>query len=371
MINIALVSHYGSMTGGGGVAFSNICTYLNKSKFKLFCIFGKKGPLVEQIQNLGIHTIVIPFHPVNRYNMFPYLVSLVRLFFYLLFHRIHIVHLNTIVYRDPSLLAAKLLGIKVIAHFRAPQKIENWLRTANLYLFNSNDTLNKSVDSDRDRAKSKVLYNEVDLSRFIKKDKKIIKKELGFSTNTLLVGYFGKVRPVKGTEYFMKMAREVSSRRNNVSFVIAGGKDDVDPEGRYLKEMKRLANELGIEEKIRFYDWLPDIEKLYSAIDIFVLPSIEEPFGRVLIEAGASATAVVATSVGGIPEVIDNGVNGILVPPKDAGFLTEAVIKLIDSPLLCNELGSKLREKVENNYELNKQLEKLELIYQQLVTSNK
>ena len=124
---------------------------------------------------------------------------------------------------------------------------------------------------------------------------------------------------------------------NKRSFVL-----DIVGEGGYSEKAREIVFKFGIENKVNFRGWLKekDLENIFEKSDIFVLPSWNEGLPNAMIEAMATKLPVVVTSVGNIPDIVTDGIDALLVPPKNINALEHSLLKLIDSPSLRQELGN-------------------------------
>ena len=173
-----------------------------------------------------------------------------------------------------------------------------------------------------------VIHSGVDVHRFIEgaKQRKKKRKELGVPPDSLVIGYVGWLVSIKGVTYLISaMARVVEQHPESI-LVLAGKGDDKGDEETKLRER---VEGLGLEDRVRFLGWRADVDEIMGSFDIFVLPSLNEGMGRVLVEAMASGLPIVASRVGGIPDLVKDGRNGLLVPPKDASALEKAICDLL------------------------------------------
>jgi glycosyltransferase involved in cell wall biosynthesis len=151
-----------------------------------------------------------------------------------------------------------------------------------------------------------------------------------------LVGAFGRLAPVKNYPLFLEAARLVLEQEP-VSFVIAG-------DGPQRSQLESLAGRLGIADRVRFVGWLGNPYPLLSIVDLVVLTSSAEGFGLALLEAMALERPVVATAVGAVPEIVRDGVTGLLVPSREPAALASAIVRLLRDPSLRRALGRQGRE---------------------------
>ncbi|NYE58564.1 glycosyltransferase involved in cell wall biosynthesis [Carboxydothermus ferrireducens DSM 11255] len=177
----------------------------------------------------------------------------------------------------------------------------------------------------------------------------------------VVIGTLARFAPQKGLNYLLE-ALALLSARGVVFRAIIGG------DGPLKNELKELAKELGIESLVTFPGYIPNPAEFYREIDIFVLPSISEGLPLSLLEAMSWKLAVIATNVGGIPEVINSGENGLLVPPKDATALTEALYTLIFNENFRLSLGERAYITVREKYNVAHMAQRNEEIYRGLLT---
>jgi glycosyltransferase involved in cell wall biosynthesis len=131
-----------------------------------------------------------------------------------------------------------------------------------------------------------------------------------------------------------------------------------------------LSEELRVRDNLIFTGFRSDIKEILSAIDILVIPSLLEGFPMVTLEAMAMAKPIVATNIDGITEQITDGVNGILVSPKDPSALAKAVIQVLSDKELARNMGLSAREKVEQEFSVEKMVAETEKVYLSLLKAN-
>ena len=164
------------------------------------------------------------------------------------------------------------------------------------------------------------------------------------------------LRPEKGHDTLLAAAPRILERYPDASFTFVG-------EGPQRGKLEMLVRALGIGERVRFLGESRDVAPILARHDLYVLPSRSEAFPNALIEAMATALPVVATDVGGIPEVVRPGINGRLVRPDDVGALADAVLALMDDPAAAAALGQAARADVERHYTIDRMVERFEQLY--------
>jgi glycosyltransferase involved in cell wall biosynthesis len=164
-----------------------------------------------------------------------------------------------------------------------------------------------------------------------------IRRALGWDNNPT-VGVVGRLQCGKGQEIFLQAAARLAGVREDVRFIVVGGAV-LGWEGSYPDELRRLAVDLGIADRVHFAGHQLQIDRWYDALDVVVQASFGESFGLVLVEAMALGKPLVATSVGGQLEIVEDGTSGLLVPSGDSDALAEAVGRILADPGLAATLS--------------------------------
>lgn len=189
-----------------------------------------------------------------------------------------------------------------------------------------------------------------------------LRSELGVSEGTRLVGIVGRLVPVKGHTVFLKAAQVVLSRMSNVKFLVVG-------DGELRSELESRSRELGIEDDVAFLGWRHDLSRVYADLDVVALSSFNEGSPVALIEAMAAARAVVSTDVGGVSDVVSDGVSGFLVPSRDPDKLAEAICSALQSGEALAEMGRMGRAAVYPKFSIGRLVSDLRDVYLGLMDS--
>ncbi|MBE9534800.1 MAG: glycosyltransferase family 4 protein, partial [Proteobacteria bacterium] len=210
-----------------------------------------------------------------------------------------------------------------------------------------------------------VIHSGIDLQRFSKGAKQRTEKrrELGFSPHSLVVGYVGWLIPIKGVTYLVNAMAKIVEQHPKSLLVLVGKGDDKGEEEIKLKEQVERA---GLADKVRFLGWRPDVDEIMGCFDIFVLPSLNEGMGRVLVEAMAAGLPIVASRVGGIPDLVKHGENGLLVPPADTSALEKAISALLQDGARRKRMG-KAGKKMCGPYSAEAMVEQIDVLYTELL----
>ncbi len=162
--------------------------------------------------------------------------------------------------------------------------------------------------------------------------------------------------PFKGHKILLEAVRKLIDTRPQLKFVIAG-------DGPLREELSAERKRLKLEKNVFFLGHIPDVEDLLAAADLFVLPSLKEPFGIVLLEAMAARLPIVATNAGGVPEIIKDE-SGILVPPNDSGALAAAIDKLLNDTDYQRTLVNNAFQRVSTEFSIKKMVDLTDELYQ-------
>ena len=208
-----------------------------------------------------------------------------------------------------------------------------------------------------------VVPSGIDFNLIEKKelDERDIREELSIPEGKILVGSVGRFVEVKGYEYFVEAAIDLIKKNNNVYFVLAG-------EGPLRGKYQEMISKAGAEEKFHIIGWQENTNAVLKALDIFVLPSLNEGMGRVLVGAMYFGKPVVATHVGGVPSLVSEEA-GLLVEPASSEGIEGAIEKLLESPEKARQMARKGRDKVIAGYSVEKMVNDLDGLYKELLGS--
>jgi len=203
-----------------------------------------------------------------------------------------------------------------------------------------------------------TVYNGIDTRQF-PGDGKRVRAELGIAQGIPVVGFVGRLEQVKGPDRFVEAAKEVRAACPQAHFVMVG-------DGPMMADLMKMAQ--GISG-FHFLGYREDIPDLMAALDLVMIPSLNDGFNLAAVEAMASSKPIVATAVGGLPEVVGDG--GILVKPEDTKGLALEIIRLINAPDLRKQIGEKGRKRAEALFDWDVCLQKTLDIYHQVVGSTR
>jgi glycosyltransferase involved in cell wall biosynthesis len=207
-----------------------------------------------------------------------------------------------------------------------------------------------------------TIYNGVNLKSFymsVDKNKKL-KEQLGLPFQCPIVGMIANLHPIKGYPDFLRAACIILKKIINTHFLIVG-------DGEMKTELEKTAVDLGIEGNVHFLGERADIPAILSIIDVSVLSSYSEGFSNTILESMAMGKPVVATRVGGNPEIISHGVNGYLIEPNAPRDLAKAILNLLYDKALARLMGRNGRQTVEKHFNEEKMVEEITRLYRELL----
>ena len=280
-------------------------------------------------------------------------------------------------------LAAKLSGVKVIVHSPHGHIFYAYFGKIKTVLFvllekiaakftNRIITLTELGKQDHIKfgiaspGKFIPVYCGIDLNRFLdlKIDRDEERRKWHLSKDELVIGTVSRLVPIKGCEYFIKAMPGIKKEAPNTKFIIAG-------DGFLRQNLEKLVQDLGISEDAIFTGYQSDINRLMSIFDIYVSPSLNEGMGRCLLETQALGVPVVATNVGGVPEIVKDNKTGILVPPKSPEALMQAIVTLLKDEAKRGRMGKAAKNWIDDKFSTNRMVEKICNLYSELVKNER
>jgi glycosyltransferase involved in cell wall biosynthesis len=202
-----------------------------------------------------------------------------------------------------------------------------------------------------------------------------MRRRLGIPVDVPVVGSIARLMQCKDQASLVEAFRVVHGWYPDAHLVIAGLPADAAPDGRgnYRDYLERRVAELGLKDAVRFTGFLPhdEVASLYAAFDIFVHPSVEEPFGLVLVEAMACRRPVIAVDGGGVPEIIRTGREGVLLPPRRPDAIADAIVGLLGNPEQTAAMVRAALERVLTCFTPSEQAAQIQKVYERAVAPHR
>ncbi len=209
-----------------------------------------------------------------------------------------------------------------------------------------------------------VIYSGIDPGEYEERaDGSALRRELDIRDSAPLVGAIGALAPHKAQDHFLKAAKKLSQEMPEVRYIIVG-------EGELERSLKALARSLQLDDIVTFTGFRRDIKAVLAAIDVFVLSSVAEGLCTSILDAMACGVPVVATRVGGVPEIVVDGECGSLVRAADPGELAAAIARVLRDPGMRERFAAAGRERVKS-FTVEKTVNETEKLYRRLLQSKK
>jgi glycosyltransferase involved in cell wall biosynthesis len=341
--------------GGMEKLLVEFARHADRRRFDLkFVSFGGRGALTAEVEAAGWPVTPLGEAPGLRPGMVWRLARLLRHW------KADVVHTHNsrpLLYGAP---AARLAGVPAVVHTRHGQDCRATPRQTFLFRLATlltNRVVCVSDDATRLTAAQGVaagklsrLWNGIDLTRF---------SYLGPCAGGPVV-MVARMSPEKDTETLLRAAALAVRADATFRLEIAG-------DGACLLDLRRLTEELELAGHVHFHGAVRDVPALLSRASLFVLPSISEGVSLTLLEAMARGLPIIATRVGGNPEVVVDGETGFLVPPRSPEILAERLLHVLHRPVLGRALGLAGRQRVEQHFDVRKMLGRYEELYQRIL----
>ncbi|MTV49907.1 glycosyltransferase [Heliobacillus mobilis] len=365
----------GGEIGGAEIHILDLAKHFLAQEVDLYlcCLFG--APLLQRAQQQGIKAVAVPMKSKIDLASYWKVIRLIRQIAPDIVHT-HGVRANLI-----GRIAAKLAGVNCVVttvhsvlENDYPNPLSRWFNfwseklTASLtekYILVAEFLKKKLMAQGIPASKLAVIHNGVDDKKFYRLCQNSaagtgLRQELEIADEVTLVGMVGRFHPVKGHKYLIEAARDIIKIHQNVRFLFVG-------DGFYRDVIEESIREEGLDSFFIFAGFREDIANVYSALDILALPSLSEGLSLTLMESMLCGCPPVVTAVGGNPEIICNGKNGLVVPPGDSLALAAALVRLMDNPTEAKKMGEAARRTVEERFTAQRMAERTLVLYRQLL----
>jgi len=355
--------------GGAFVDLLTILTHLDRARYAPTVLLSQGSEIASSFHRLGVETVALPLPPVRKGTSLPFLPSaVVRLRRLLGDGGFSLVHVNDADDVAIAALASRLIGIPCVAHVRSemvPGKFRKLrLQWADLLIAVSDGVRAKAIQGGLPSGRIVTVYSGIDPARFkAAGNGRRVREEYGLSPGLLVIGSIANIAPKKGFDILIRAVAKAREEIDGLACLIVGADDRGLQQG-----LEKLGESLGLGGRLRFAGFREDVTAYLDAMDLFVLASVDEGFGIVLLEAMASGKAVVGTVVDGPPEIIEDGQTGLLVPPRDHEALARALVELLRDADRRAAMGSRGRARVEATFTVDSQMRTLTGLYDQLLS---
>lgn len=379
--------------GGGEIALANLVRYLDLKKVKPIVLLASDGPLVERLRAVA-ETYVLPLSPrvvthkkdkLGIATLFRFrdalsvAIYIGRLARFIGDHNIDVMHTNSLKADIIGGVAARLAMRPVVWHVR--DRIEyDYLPKLAVATFRLLAHLIPSYVIANSAATLRTLHlrrgaRSTSIPSGIELNGRSAVVHDGTSPSLpakrqgphfdFRIGLVGRISPWKGQHIFIQAAALVNQRFPQARFFIIGA--TLFGEDQYDQEVRQLPSQLGIQDHVEFTGFRNDIKHAIAGLDLLVHASTKgEPFGQVIIEGMAAGKPVVATDGGGVPEIVEDGHTGILVPMGDVEAMAEAICQILSDPMRAKAMGTRGRQRVADHFTLEQTARRVEAVYAEI-----
>ena len=361
----------GGEFGGAERHILNLATAMKQAmvEVSVCCLFA--DPFVKLAREAGIRSHSVPMRHKLDFGIVTKLRDLI------IAEKIDIVHTHGVRANLVGRLAARMAGVETVVttvHSLLSQDypdlfsrlantlIEKVSRGLTTQFIAVSGSLQKAlIQQGIPEKRITVIYNGLNPELFNENEPSgRWRQKAGFAPGIPLVAIVGRLHPVKGHRYFLRSASEILKERTDVHFLVVGS----GPEREGLED---YTKNLGISDYVTFTGFVSDVTELMPDLNLLIVPSLWEGFGLTALEAMAVGVPVVATSVGGLPEIVEHGTTGLLVSPADEVGLTRGIVWMLDHPQEAVEMAAAAKAVVEQKFTAAAMARKTEDLYHRLI----
>jgi len=378
-----------SKISGAEICLLNLLRRLDRTQFRPIVVCPEKGPLTDALQNMGVKFYIVKMLRLVRYDLRSlllyaanYITVVYRLVRIIREENIALVHAFIYMAFKYACPAAWLTGVPIVGSMHdalIPERVSGFKRWLVVFLINhfldvlicvSNAIKAITVDQGANPSKVRTIYNGIDYKEIEAQANaeypSDLRSELGFPHNTFLIGSVGRLTKWKGFQYMVEAMKEVLHCIPQARYVIVG--DAFVDDDEWADQLRNLPGELGLSREIVFTGWRRDVPRIMKELDCLVLPSaLPDPFPTVILEAMSLGVPIVATSVGGVPEMLIDGECGILVEPQSSHALAKAIVDLYNDRQWAQDIATNAQRRLRENFTLEKHVENITHVYHELI----
>ncbi len=364
----------------GGAQDNTLITVedLDKSKYEVHLLCGNGGEWTDRAMEISEMKLIFSRFLVRQIHLVYDILAIFQMIALMKREKYDIVHTHSSKPGFIGRLAAKLVGIPVVIHtihgFPFHDFMPQWLQLFYIRLEQCTSGFSDKLITVSRLNKNKAIqlkiappekfvniYSGIRFENFkpcVNPEEK--KMDLGLPSDKKLVGMVGRLSEQKAPDLFLRAIPEIIKSYPDCHFILVG-------DGELRPKLEKMAIKLDIKSHIAFLGFREDISEILSILNVYVLSSIYEGLGRSLTEAMYMKCPVVATAVEGVPEIVKHEQTGILIEPRDVKVLESAIIQLLVSPNIAEQLGKNAHNKVVDMFNADKMVREIDLLYQDMI----
>jgi len=353
--------------GGEQQAF-NLLNGLKKKNISSHLVCQPDSPMAEKSEEAGIDTFPIAMHgEVDPFACFR-IKTLIKRYKYSIIHS-HTSHAHTLAFfasfgTKANRLVSRRVDFSIYRHSFLKLSGIKYRYMSDFYVAISRRIKEVMVVDGIPKERIFVVHSGIHPKRFEHSTKKHLIAEFNIKSNEHAVINVAHLAGHKGQKYLVRAIPDVLAKLPSARFFIVGG-------GELMEELKALSTSLGLGEKLILTGFRRDVGAFYHLADLFVMSSVQEGLGTAVLDALALGKPVVATKSGGIPEIIQNGETGLLVPSEDTEALSNAIVQMLTDNELANRVARKGQALVNKKFTVSAMVDKNIDVYYQILGANK
>ena len=356
--------------GGAEKMLINLVESLDKKRFRPLIVLLQTGWLDDQLRSRGHQPFIFPLDRMIDIGWLRKAASLIKA------EDVNVLHAHEFYMNTYCALLSRFTGVPCVTTVHGRNYYpEKWYRRSAYRMASKHSAMVAVSNGIRDFLQDTVgisgsnlitIRNGIDVDTYtsVLKLRTTTRNEIGLTQEQPVIGCLGNLYPVKGHTYLVQAAATICQRYPDSVFLFAG-------RGKMLESLQRQAVQLGVERNMRFLGFRDDTPMLLAAMDLFVLPSLSEGLPLSLLEAMAACKPIIASAVGGIPEVIVHEKNGLLVKQADAQALAESVLLLLDNRDLASTIAQQAQKDVIAHHNVTAMTKTYEALYESLLRRDK
>lgn len=330
-----------------------------------------KGPLIAELKSLEVPVYPMEFPAWRKLSQVPLRIPvLLKLNRLVRSRQIALIHVNDLWWAPLGCIVAKWRRIPSVISIRQnlePRRIHQYhLKWANRVITVSRRAHSLLIADGMSAERVHTVYSGIDTDYFSPTLKGLdVRSRFGIPPDAPVIGCVANLNEIKGHDILIRAFSQVVKKIPRAQCILVGRNDSP-----YGKKMHSLVEDLGLEKRVFFAGFQTDVRPYISAMDLVVQASRSEALGIALLEAMSMGKPVVSGDVGGIAEVIKDGVTGLLVPHIDHTSLSSVIISLLADPARCRFMGQEGRSYISANFNIEQTVRAIENIYENLLTSS-
>ena len=362
-----LYLNHAAYIGGAEIALLDLMTHMDRNKYSPVVLV-PNGTLADALRRLHVRCVPIPVLPgLNRYTLPEFLGKLPQLISLIRREQPALIHANT---NFASLYSGAISKIIKIPSIGLIQDIEPLGRMGRLLVRQNTKTIAISeavrkylIEEHVPEENITRIHHGVDLKKYQPRTGNDAQDSSSISD--VIIGIVGQMGERKGHLYLLEAMKSLIGVYPHIKLWIVGKEPSQSAE-HYTESLHDYVRTHQLEPYVKFFGFRSDIPDILKKLDILILSSLQEPFGKIVIEAMATGKPVIASKVGGVPEIVMEGKTGFLVPPGDSDSLYHALKQLVSEPKTRQQMGIEGRDRVERLFSIEKTVRSTERLYEQV-----